>query len=364
MKVALVHELFTTKGGAEHVALVLAQHFKDADIFTLSYNKQLFKNELGNRKVYTPLLNKLLPSSQSIHHILAPKYARDVRQWDFTKYDLVISSSSSFAHQINVPTHTKHIAYIHSPARYLWDSTHTVRNTLQQSAFSTVKTWYFDWLTHKLREQDASCSHKNTTLLAASKEVQRRIELYWREPSVVLYPPISNTWLTSNQQKPSTRSYFAIVSTLATYKQLHIAIAACNQGKLPLKIAGEGPAKAYLQSIAGPTIQFVGRLEGDQLKDFYYNAKAVLFPGNEDFGLVPLEAMSQGTPVIGQAIGGALETIVPDINGLLFKVPTPESLLQTIQEFNEHKFSTEDCKASVKNYTEQQFITAIESYVK
>lgn len=363
MKVAIVHELFTTKGGAEHVALVLANHCKQADIFTLSYNKQLFKTALGNRKVHTPFLSQLLPSTGAIHHVLAPKYARDVRKWDFSAYDLVISSSSSFAHQITVPATTKHITYIHSPARYLWDSTQAVRNTLQTGTLGTIKTWYFDWLAHRLREQDASCDHSNTTLLAASKEVQRRIELYWRNKSTVVYPPIANIWHTNEHTQAPSRAYFAVASTLAPYKQIDLAINACNQAKLPLKIAGEGPAKTYLQSIAGPTIEFVGRLEQSALKDFYYNAKAIIFPGNEDFGLVPLEAMSQGTPVIGQAIGGALETITHGINGLLFTEPTVESLLATLHTFNEHKFSSEECKNTVKPFSEAKFIQTIESFL-
>lgn len=364
MKVAIVHELFTQRGGAEHVALLLAKQFADADIFTLSYNKVLFKAELGKRNVISPRGNNVLQTIIPAHHLLAPKFSRDVQTWDFSAYDLVISSSSSFAHQINVPAHVQHICYVHSPARYLWDRTHDVRKQVALRRFGTVQTWYFDWLTHRLRERDASIDHSQTTLLAASKEVQRRIELYWRCPSTVVYPPISNHWFNVVHSAPPTKDYYAIVSTLAPYKQIELAVQACNALQLPLKIAGTGPALTHLQSIAGPTIQFLGHTTGQTLVDLYYNAKAVLFPGNEDFGLVPLEAMSQGTPVIGQAIGGALETIIPNVNGALFAEPTVASLQLAIQNFDEQKISSVNCMNTAAQFNETTFIAEVTTSIK
>lgn len=366
MKIALVHELLTTKGGAEHVLNVLAMAYPQANVYTLlakpevveQYNLQnrLKKSSLQTKIESIPLLGKLLPLN---HHLWLPWLSSAAKQWDFSDYDVVISSSSAFAHHIQVTPPVKHICYVHSPARYLWDRTHDV-----QKRMNPLKRWYFSTLAHKLRQQDVLIEHKNCSLLAASQEVRRRIELYWREESTVVYPPLADHWLEARQHTtPPTNDYFLVVSTLAPYKRIELAIEACNQLNVPLKIAGSGSAESRLKQLAGPTVKFLGHVPNTELPDLYYNAKAVLFVGEEDFGLVPLEAMSQGTPAVGYAKGGALETITLGITGELFTEPTAASLASVLQNFDQKMYSIDECKATAQMFSVEKFLRKIQSLV-
>lgn len=366
MKIAIVHELLTMKGGAEQVLMTLLRAYPQADVYTLlakndivqfyELGNKLHKSSLQKRIESIPLLNKLLPLN---HHVLLPWLSATAKQWDFSAYDVVISSSSAFAHHINVPPHCKHVSYIHSPARYLWDRTFDVQKNLPW-----LKRWYFWLVSHKLRQKDASIEHNNCTILAASQEVQRRIELYWRTKSTVLYPAIAQHWFEENlQRQAKEQGYYLVVSTLARYKRIDLAIEACNSLQVPLKIIGSGSDLRRLQSLAGNTIQFLGHVPNTDLRTWYQGAKAVLFVGDEDFGLVPLEAMSQGTPVIAFKKGGALETINPGVTGEFFTEPTSQSLAAVLTTFNKNTYDSKRIVEYAKKFSEGHFIHAMKNIV-
>lgn len=354
------------KGGAEHVLSMLVRAFPQADVYTILAKKsiveelglrnRLQKSSLQKNIESLPLIGKFLPLH---HHLWLPWLPGTVQAWDFNAYDIVISSSSAFAHHIKVPSHCKHVSYIHSPARYLWDRTFDVQKNLPWR-----KRWYFWLVSHKLRQKDASIEHNNCTILAASQEVQRRIELYWRTKSTVLYPAIAQHWFEENLQgQAKEQGYYLVVSTLARYKRIDLAIEACNTLQVPLKIIGSGSDLRRLQSFAGNTIQFLGHVPNTDLRTWYQGAKAVLFVGDEDFGLVPLEAMSQGIPVIAYKKGGALETITPGVTGEFFTEPTSQSLAAVLTTFNKNAYDSKRIAEYAKKFSEGHFIHAMKNIV-
>jgi len=343
MKIALVHELLTMRGGAERVLRILSEMFPEAPIYTLLYDEKKLGDWFPKQRVRTSILQNtftthyLLLTTHSInHHLYLRKFPNAVETWDFSEFDLVISTSSAFVHGIITNSAPKHLCYVHSPARYLWDRTHDVVREASKSPLGFLKKWYLERIFHTLRIWDSEAADRPDKLLAASKAVQRRIELYWRKPSDVIYPPIDDSWFSPSPIGGGQgwgQPYFLIISSLVKYKRIDLAIEACNNLGAHLKIIGEGPDRARLEKLAGPTIEFYGWREGDEVKDILSQAKATIFPGDEDFGLVPVESMACGTPVIAYRSGGALESIIEGKTGEFFDEPTAESLQKILEKF-------------------------------
>lgn len=354
MKVAIVHELLTIRGGAERVACLIAKMFPEAPVFTLLYDETKLGDWFPKERVRTSRLQPLAHLSTN-HHLYLPFFAGAAEAWDFSEYDLVISSSSAFAHGIKTGPKTWHLSYVHAPARYLWDRTHDVVNQAAQGPLGPAKRAYLEWLFHRLRIWDAAAADRPHRLVAASQSVQRRIELYWRRESDVVYPPIADAWFTSPlPHARSDQDPFVIVSTLARYKRIDLAIEACNQLKAPLTIIGDGADKARLQSLAGPTITFAGPKTHDQIRTIFSSARALMFPGDEDFGLAAIEALASGLPVVAFQSGGALEWLTPK-TGAFFTEPTAASLAATLKTFKTTAFNPEACLAVAERFTEQSF---------
>lgn len=368
MRVALVHELLTINGGAERVLQILAEMFPQAPIYTLLHREQTVR-ELGfDGRIVPSTLQKYAGLSTN-HHLYLPFFPAAVEAWSFDSaqddihsFDLVISSSSAFAHGIITNGKPKHISYVHSPARYLWDRFHDVQHTTR----NPLARSYHSWIAHKLRVWDAEAAQRPDLTLAASTEVQRRIEMYWNVESDVLYPPIADTWFSNHKDMHDQMehpNYFLIVSTLARYKRIEIAIEACNETQQYLKIVGTGPDMQRLKALAGPTIEFYGHRQGDELADLYANAQAVIFPGHEDFGLVPVEAMACGTPVIAFRGGGALETIKEGVTGAFFDEPTALSLTHALQSFDHKKYSIQECRTQAQKFRKDVFVQELYSKI-
>jgi len=353
MKIALVHELLTMRGGAEQVLRILADMFPEAPIYTLLYDEKKLGEWFPKERVRTSCIT---PSRGFNHHLYLKHFPKAVEAWDFSEFDLVISSSSAFAHGIITNGNPKHLCYVHSPARYLWDRTHDVSRQASTGFLGFCKKMYLDRTFHTLRILDAEAAYRPDMLLAASKTVQRRCELYWRRKSEVLYPPIDDCWLPATRHPlTANRSGFLIVSSLVRYKRIDLAIEACNALSLPLTIVGEGPDRKRLETIACPTITFVGYKTQEEVRILYENSLATLFPGDEDFGLVPLESMACGTPVIAFRSGGALETIVEGKTGAFFENATSTSLQTVLQNFDGKKYAEEECKAQAKQFSRERF---------
>ena len=372
MKIALVHELLTMKGGAERMLRILANMYPDAPIYTLLYDEKKLGDWFLKERIHTSGLQKfathygLLTTHSFNHHLYLPLFPHTVEAWNFSDFDLVISSSSAFVHGIITNGKPKHLCYVQSPARYLWDRTHDVLESAGHGILGPLRHAYLGHVFHKLRTWDAETADRPDMLIAASKTVQRRIELYWRRESTVVYPPLDNVWLSPvpSPQSPGPRSYFLIVSQLAPYKRIDLAIEACNQLGFPLKIAGSGPDRKRLERLAGPTVTFLRYVPEENLSNLYRGALATIFPGDEDFGIVPLESMACGTPVIAFRGGGALETVQEGITGEFFGEPTSASITNTLQHFDRGRFSEDTCRTHARKFSRETFKQGIREAVK
>ena len=363
MKVAIVHELLTVRGGAERVARVLAGMYPGADVFTLLYDERTLGDWFPAHRVKTSKLQRFAAATRLFnHHLYLPFFRSAVEAWDFTGYDLVLSSSSAFIHGLRVPPGTAHVCYVHAPARYLWDMKDDVLGRMSAPARVLA-----DPLFHRLRTWDASVADRPTAIVAASDAVRRRIELYWGRESTVVHPPIDDRWSAAVPEHAGREhpDYFLIVSTLARYKNIDLAIQACNAAGRHLVIVGDGADRGRLERMAGPTVHFYGYREGDELRDLYGDARAVIVPGNEDFNLVAVEAMACGTPVIAYRAGGPRETIVEGVTGTFFDDPTADSLGAVVRGFDRRTYDLAACRARAKLFTrahfEQQMYTVIEA---
>lgn len=371
MKIALVHELLTMRGGAERVLRVLADMFPDAPIYTLLYNEKKLGDWFPKERMRVSHLqttNYQLPTSLLNHHLYLRKFPSAVEAWDFSDFDLVISSSSAFAHGIITNGKPKHLSYVHSPARYLWDRTHDVLERASKGPLGLLKRRHLEKTFHPLRTWDAEVAPRADILLTPSKEVQRRIELYWRRESEVLHPPIDDFWLTelasSGQRVVGSEKKYLIVSTLVPYKRIDLVIEACNLLKRSLTIVGEGPGRKALQRKAGPTVKFLGYKDQAELRHLYSEATATLFPGEEDFGLVPLESMACGTPVIGFRKGGALETIIEGKTGEFFDEPTAESLAKAMQRLEQKTYDNQQLRAQAEKFSRKEFEQGLQKHIE
>lgn len=358
------------RGGAEKVLRNLAEMFPDAPIYTLLYDESKLGDWFPKDRIRTSAVQKIaerlpLTADRYNHHLYLSRFPRAVETWDFSAFDLILSSSSAFAHGIITNGKPKHLCYIHSPARYLWDRTHDVMERAGTGLLGPLKRAWLSRTFHHLRTWDAEAADRPDRLIAASKTVQRRIDLYWRRSSTVIYPPIDDCWIEAplpNPQSPISNPYFFVASTLVPYKRIDLAIRAANRLKVHLKIAGEGPDRKRLEKLAGPTVEFLGYVTQEQLGNLYANASATIFPGDEDFGIVPLESLACGTPVIAFRGGGALETLDED-TAVFFDAPTEESLAVALEHCAQRSFASEMCRVRARGFNRKRFEERIRAEV-
>ena len=373
MKIALVHELLTMRGGAERVLKILANMFPEAPIYTLLYDESKLGDWFPRERVRTPSSRvPYFPRPLKYnHHLYLNQFPKMIESFDFSQYDVVLSVSSAFAHGIITNGNPKHVTYINAPARYLWDRTHDVQEQAANRALGKLKKKYLQRTFHKLRTWDSEAAARADHILTASKDVSRRVELYWRRESDVVYPPIDDYWMDIESTVNSKQStdYFLIASTLVPYKKIDLAIQACQIANVPLKIIGEGPDRKRLEQLATnnqqPTtsIEFLGYTERDTLRDAYAGARALIFPGVEDFGIAPLEAMACGTPVISYRAGGPLETIIEHETGCFFDEPTAESLAEVLKSFDRSQFDPNACMNRAREFSRERFESRIREAV-
>ena len=333
-KVAIIHDVFIEFGGAERVLLALLDLYPTADVYIPLLSARRWK-ELGEHtkgNIISSWLNHV-PFVHSASILLKPFLYWHCEQLDLKKYDVVISSSHSFSSKsvITVP-HTLHVSYIHTPPRYLYtefNETHVLRNPLIRVLFSPLLSW--------LRVRDFIGAQRPDVLIANSKEVQARIKKYYRRDSVVIYPPVR----IPRKLPRRDPKYFVCMSRLARQKGIDLAIRACNALKERLVIVGEGAQESYLRSIAGPTIEFLGRVPDEKMAEVWAGAKALIYPSiEEDFGIVPVEAMAHGVPVIAYDSGALRESVVEGKTGVFFPSFTEESLIHALVQLRTKRFSS------------------------
>jgi len=352
MKVALVYDRVNKWGGAERVLLALHQLFPNAPLYTSVYNPKKAKWA----KVFdvkTSFLQKF-PNASSSHEFYPTLMPLAFESFSFDEYDLVISVTSEAAKGIVTKPQTIHICYCLTPTRYLWSGYNFYFKNRFLRFFSKPAVAY-------LKKWENAALARPDKFIAVSGEVKKRIKNYYKRESIVIYPSIDLPENLKNEEKQG--KYFLVVSRLIPYKRIDIAIKACNELKLPLKIIGTGKQRNKLKRISGKTIEFLGEVSDKKLWQYYGNCEALIFPGIEDFGLVMVEAQTFGKPVIAFNGGGAKEIIKKGVTGEFFNKQTPESLIDILKKFDHNRYNSLLCRENGKRFSFENFQTEFKNFL-
>lgn len=333
MRVAIVCSWLNQYGGAERVLEVLHALYPTAPVYTAMYDPRACPPEYRTWDIRTSFLQRL-PLVTRKHQWFLPLYPLAFEQFDLSGYDLVINNSSAFSYGIITRPETCHLCYCLTPARFLW----LFPDYAAREGFGRLARLVLPLFLNYLRTWDFLAAQRVDYFVAISQAVAARIRKFYRRPVLaVLHPPVPVERFRLAAPE-DIGDFFLIVSRLVPYKRIDLAIAACNHLRRRLKIVGDGRDRPRLERLAGPTIEFLGRQPDSVVRDLLARCQALLFPGEEDFGLVPLEAQAAGRPVIAYGRGGALETIVPGETGLFFAEPTAEALAAVLADFQPRHF--------------------------
>lgn len=349
-KVALVHDWLTNWGGGERVLWSLHELFPKAPIYTSVYDPEAMP-EFANLDVRTSFLDHW-PLAHKKHQLFPLLRTHAFESFDFSEYDIVISDTSAEAKGIITKPGTLHVSYIHTPTRYYWseyqkylaDPGFGVLNPAIKLVMPTMVKWMKKWDYAAAQRPDILCSN--------SHNVKARIGKYYDREAIVVHPPVDGKRFKLREQKDD---FYLVVGRQVPYKRVDLAVQACTTMGVKLVVIGEGSEHENLKKLAGPGVQFMGRLNDKQTAEYYARAKALLFTAEEDFGITPLEAMACGTPVIAYGVGGATETVVDGKTGLFFKRQTPESLMNAIQQFEKTSFSPKAIRSHALTFDDTVF---------
>jgi glycosyltransferase involved in cell wall biosynthesis len=357
MKVAIVYDRVNKIGGAERVLESLSELFTKPVLFTSIYNK---KNTPWARKftVKTSYLQNI-PILTKRHELIPYLMPFAFESFDFTGFDLVISVTSEAAKGIIVPPNVTHICICLTPTRYLWSGYKQYFRDPILKFLASPLVWY-------LRKWDLSAATRPDEMIAISKTVQKRIKKYYKRESLVIYPPADRLFKNKLDVRPLTvpKKYFLVVSRLVDYKKIDLAVKACTKLKLNLIVIGEGNELERLTAIAGDTIEFKGKVSDEELLFYYKNCRALLFPGEEDFGITMVEVQLAGKPVVAFKAGGALEIVEEGVTGVFFTEQTVGSLVHVLKNFKDSRYNDNDCKKKGRQFSEKRFKSAFTLFLK
>ncbi len=352
MKIALVHDYLNQYGGAERVLEVLCRMFPDAPIYTTLYDERATNGVFADRDVRTSFLQRI-PLVKRYHHAFPFLMPLAIERFDLSSFDVVLSVSHSFAKGVITPPSVRHVSYCLTPPRYLWDDSHRY---VQEFRYPAALKAFAAPLLSYLRVWDREASLRPDRMVAISDFVHQRIAKYYRRDTPVLYPPVDVAAFHIAKEQDH---YYLMVGRLVTYKKFDLAIQAFNELGWPLKIVGTGVDERRLQRIAKSNVEFLGVVDDAHLVNLYARAKAVVFPQEEDFGIVPLEAMASGRPVLAYRGGGTVETVVDGVTGAFFDDQTVESLVTALKTFDPSRYDPTACRAQAQKFDIHVFIDGI-----
>lgn len=351
IRVALVHDWLTGMRGGEIVLAAIAELFPRAELFTLLYIPGKISPPLSSLKRHTSWLGKV-PGAEKRYRYFLPVMPKLIENFDLTRFDLIISSSHCVAKGIRKPEGSIHISYVHAPMRYIWDRYEDYFGPTQSSLSTRIAA---KLIRRKLQTWDRKVSQypRVDKIIANSHFIANQVFSAYGRNAEVIYP-FAELERFTNPRKPG-RNYL-MVTAFAPYKRIDLAIEAFNHLKLPLLIVGSGQDEKKLKKMAGPTIEFLGPLHNSIVSELYSKCRAFIFPGIEDFGITPIEAMASGAPVITIQKGGAAESVT-EKTGLFIQSQTTEALIGAIQqmEINPEKFSEVECRKRAQEFSKEIF---------
>lgn len=349
LKTAIIHYWLVGMRGGERVLEQLCRLYPDADIYTHVFDPDRISEDLKRHRISSTSIASL-PFARKLYKKYLGFMPRALEHIDLTGYDLVISSESGPAKGVIAPPNARHICYCHSPMRYIWDYFHSYRSELGFPA-----RMVFDHVAHRLRQWDVTTAARVNRFVANSAFVANRIQRYYGRSADVVHPPVAlNTF---RPVSAPSRDFYLIAGEIVPYKRVDLAIEAFRGLDRKLVISGRGSAAAKLQKNAPANVEFVGRVSDEKLASLYANCRALIFPGEEDFGIVPLEVMASGRPVIAYGSGGALESVKDHETGLFFRQQTAESLREAVTRFEgvETQFTPERVRSHAERFSEERF---------
>lgn len=357
MRVAIVHYWLVGMRGGEKVLEDLCLLYPQADIYTHVHDPARTSALINSHRITTTYISRL-PFARKLYQRYLPLMPSALEELDLTGYDLVISSESGPTKGVITHPNAVHICYCHTPMRYLWDQYHTYRanaGRLTRLVMSLTMPMLRAW-------DVASAAHVDR-FIANSTFIARRIRKVYRRESEVIFPPVDLDAF-SIAAAP-TRDFYLCIGQLVPYKRVDLAVAACSKLGRRLVIVGTGAEEPRLRAMAGPTIAFRGWASNDEIKELYRNCRALLFPGEEDFGIVPLEAMASGRPVVAYGSGGALDTVVEGTTGVFFDAQTVEALADSIVDFEtfEANFDSQAIRRHANGFGRDVFRRRIKAYI-
>lgn len=356
-KVAIVHDWLNQRGGAELVLDVLHQMYPDAPIYTSIYAADVMPDAYRGWDIRTSFMQRI-PLATKHHQPFLPLYPFAFKNLDLSGFDVVISNSSGFCHSVPKRPGACHINYCLTPPRFLWH----LPQYIERERIGGLPKRILPLLVSRLRAWDAAVTPQCVDyFVGISRAVVDRIRACYGREADLIYPPVDTGRF---QPSADVRDYFLVVSRLVPYKRVDLAVHAFNELGLPLVVVGDGRDREALQEIAKPNVKFTGRLPDQDVKDLLAHCRAFIFPGEEDFGIAPLEAQAAGRPVIAYGAGGALETVVEGLTGHFFYEPTPEALADAVRIFDGAAFDSQALRQHAARFDTEVFKSTFGDYVR
>jgi glycosyltransferase involved in cell wall biosynthesis len=354
MKIAIVHEKFTVYAGSERVVDQLHLLWPDAPIFTTVCDPETLGPVLRDADVRTSPLQKLYRGGDHYAHLL-PLLPLAMSRIDLSGFDLVVTSHHAFANRVRPPAGVPVVSYVHSPARWLWEP-----DTRRHEIGGPMGRALLAGFAATQRRADRRAAQRLSGIVANSHHVADRIRRWWGRDATVVAPPVDTAFYTPGAAGSVPRAdFFLVAGRLVPYKRPELAVAAASRAGVKLVVAGDGRARGAVEAAAGPTVEILGRVDDDTMRDLYRNCRALLFPGEEDFGIMPVEAQACGAPVIARAVGGVLDTVVPGTTGVLYPATTDtdhvETLARVLRDFADADFDRAVIRAHAERFAPARF---------
>lgn len=356
MKIAIVHDYLNQFGGAERVISVLNEIYPEAPIYTSIYDENMMPDNFKRMEIHASFMQKL-PFVFPLFKAFFFLYPLAFESFNLSDYEVILSSSSAFAKGIKKTDEQLHLCYCYTPMRFVWRYEDYVKREEIPDWLKSILPLFLE----PIKKWDLKNNQGIDAFIAISGTVAERIKRIYGRKSVIIYPPLDGSYF-----KPSNvdQDYYLVVSRLNHYKRVDIVVEAFNELDLPLKIIGDGPARKSLEKMARSNIEFLGRRRDEEAARYLAECRALIFPGEEDFGIVPLEAMSCGRPVIAYRAGGVLDTMIDGETGIFFSPQTPQALAQAVKRFKFEVFDKKKIREHALKFDKEVFKQKIKDFVK